>query len=160
MKIGFVLILSAAVLFVGCNSNQPTGNSPSDVLKQYVAASQRQDVAAMRSFLSKGSLELIEKSAAAQKTSADELLRRESAVKIQNAPETRNEKIEGDTATVEVKNETNGEFDLTMPFVKESGAWKIARDKYIAEEMRKATEEINKKLANSRVSNSNSAVNK
>jgi PBP1b-binding outer membrane lipoprotein LpoB len=156
MKI-YLLILLLAVLFFGCNSIQSPENSPSGVLKQYVAASQKQDVAAMKNLLSKGSLELIEKSAKAQNSTTDELLRRESAVKIQKAIETRNEKIEGDAATVEIKNETTGEFDMKMPFVREGGAWKIARDKYIEEEMKKANEEINKKLVNSRLSNNNSA---
>lgn len=113
----------------------------------------------MKSLLSKGSLELIEKSAKAQNSTSDELLRRESSVKIKNAPETRNEKIEGDAATVEVKNETNGEFDMKMPFVREGGAWKLARDKYVEEELKKVNEEVNKKLADSRLSNSNSAIN-
>ena len=137
MKIYHVLILLTAVLSIGCNSNQPSDNSPSGVLKQYVAASQKSDVAAMKSLLSKGSLELIEKSAKAQNSTADELLRRESSVKIKNAVETRNEKIEGDSASVEVKNETNGEFDMKMPLVRENGAWKIARDKYIEESLKK-----------------------
>ncbi len=159
MKIYYVLVLLTVVLLVGCNSNQSSENSPSGVLKQYVAASQKQDVAAMKNLLSKGSLELIEKSAKAQNSTTDELLRKESSVKIQNAIETRNEKIEGETATIEVKNETNGEFDMKMLFVKENGAWKVARDKYIEEELKKANEEINKKLANSRLSNANSAPN-
>lgn len=159
MKFHHILLLLTAFLFVGCNSNQPTANSPSDVLKQYVAASQKNDIETMKRLLSKGSLALIEKSAKAQYTTTDELLRKEASVKIQNAPETRNEKIEGDTATVEVKNETNGEFDLKMPFVKEDGTWKLARDKYIEEAMKKATEEVNKQLANSSLSNSNLAPN-
>jgi len=153
----YLLILLTVVLLVGCNSNQSSDNSPGGVLKQYVAASQKQDIAAMKSLLSKGSLELIEKAAKAQNSATDELLRRESAVKIQKVPETRNEKIEGETATVEIKNETTGEFDMKMPFVKENGAWKIARDRYVEEELKKSNDEINKKLANSRLSNNNSA---
>ncbi|MEP6900490.1 MAG: nuclear transport factor 2 family protein [Actinomycetota bacterium] len=160
MKFHHILVLLTAILLVGCNSKQPAAKSPGDVLKQYVAASQKQDIAAMKSLLSKGSLALIEKSAKTQNTTTDELLRREASVKIQNAPETGNEKIEGETATVEVKNETNGEFDMKMPFVREDGAWKIARDKYIEELLEKATEEVNKKPTNSSFSNSNSAVNK
>jgi len=159
MKIYYVLVLLTAVLLVGCNSNQLSESSPSGVLKQYVAASQKQDIAAMKNLLSKGSLELIEKSAKAQNSTTDELLRKESSVKIQNAPETRNEKIEGDAATVEVKNETTGEFDMKMPFVKENGLWKIARDKYIEDALKKSNEETGKKLANSRLSNANSAPN-
>ena len=160
MKIYLVLVLFAAFSLAGCNSNQLAADSPSNALKQYVAASQKQDIAAMKALLSKGSLELIEKSAKLQNSSADDLLRRESMVKIQKAPETRNEKIEGETATVEVKNETTGEFDMVMPFVREDGAWKLARDKYIADLMKKANDEINRKLANSSLStNVNSAPN-
>jgi PBP1b-binding outer membrane lipoprotein LpoB len=158
MKIYFVPVLLAAFLFVGCSSEKPAADSPSAALKQYFAASQREDIAAMKALLSKGSLELIEKSARLQNASGDDLLRRESKVKIQKAPELRNEKIEGDAATVEVKNETTGEFDMVMPFVREDGAWKLARDKYIADLMKKASDEINQKLANSAVS-SNSAAN-
>ncbi len=159
MKIYQILFLSSVFLFAGCNSDQPAANSPGDVLKQYVAAAQKQDIALMKSLLSKGSLDLIEKSARAQGTTTDELLRREASVKIKNAPETRSEKIEGETATVEVKNETTGEYDMTMPFVRENGAWKLARDKYFEAALKKANDEINKKLANSANSTMNVAPN-
>lgn len=159
MKIHHILILLAAFLLAACGGNQPSANSPSETLQRYFEASQKGDVAAMKRLLSKGSLELIEKSARLQNTTGDELLRRESEVEIKRAPETRNEKIEGETATVEVKNETTGKFDMKLPFVREDGAWKLARDKYIEEVMRKASEEINRKLSNSSLSNSTSAPN-
>jgi len=150
MKTFHVVILLTAILLAGCNSKPASvAESPGDVLQQYVAASQKQDVATMKFLLSKGSLDLIERSAKAQNTTADELLRREASVKIQTAPETRNEKIEGETATVEIKNERNGEFDMKMPFVKENGAWKLARDKFVDEELKRSREEFEKKLANS-----------
>ncbi len=151
MTFHHILILLTAFLLIGCRSNQPLAKSPGDVLKQYVAASQKQDIATMKSLLSRSSLDLIEKSAKSQNSTTDEILRKEAAVKIKNAPETRNEKIEGDAATVEVKNETTGEFDMKMPFVRENGVWKLARDKYIEDVMKKGSEEINKKLANSAV---------
>ena len=150
MKIYYILVL-LAVFLISCKSTAPSGNTPSDALQQYVAASQKGDIETMKRLLSKGSLELIDKSAKAQNSTTEELLQKESSVKIQNLPETRNEKIEGDTATVEVKNETNGVFDMKMPFVKEDGAWKIARDKYIADLLKKASEDVNKKLSNSAV---------
>ena len=160
MKIYYILVLLASFWLVGCNSNQPSSaGSPGDVLKQYVAASQKGDIAAMKSLLSKSSLELIEKSARAKQITADELLQAEAYVRIHTIPETRNEKIDGETATVEVKNASTGEFDIKYPFVKENGAWKLARDKFIEEELKKANDEINKKLANSALSNSNSAAN-
>src|SRR5215213_10477978 len=157
MKIYYVLILAAFSL-VGCNPNQPSATgSPSDVLKQYVAASQKQDIATMKSLLSKSSLQYIEEKAKPLNITVDDVLKKETQVKLQSAPETRNEKIDGETATVEVKNPATGEFDIKYPFVRENGAWKLARDKYIEEEMKKASDETNKKLADSSLSNSNSA---
>jgi hypothetical protein len=158
MKIYYILIL-AAVLSAGCNSNQTSASSPSDVLKQYVAASQKQDIAAMKNLLSKSSVVYIEEKARPMKLTVDDVLKKETEVKLQSALETRNEKIEGDTATVEVKNPATGEFDIKYPFVRENGAWKLARDKYIEAELKKANDEVNKKLANSALSNSNSSVN-
>ena len=50
-------------------------------------------------------------------------------------PETRNEKITGDTATLEIKNEKTGKWD-SLPFVKEDSEWKIAFDKFIENMMK------------------------
>src|SRR5829696_1646470 len=123
MKIYRVLILLAVILMVGCNS------------KQYVAASQKGDIQAMKSLLSKSSLLYIEEKARPMKLNVDDVLRKETEIKLQAEIETRNEKIEGDTASVEVKNPATGEFDIKYPFVKENGAWKLARDRYIEEEL-------------------------
>ena len=45
-------------------------------------------------------------------------------------PELRNEKITGDTATVEMKRDKSDKWD-TVPFVKEDGEWKIAFDRLV-----------------------------
>lgn len=161
MKITSVLILLSAVLLAGCGSN-PAAKSPSDVLRQYVEASQKQDIATMKSLLSRDSLKFIEEKAAPMKLTVDDVLRRETEVKIQSIPETRNEKIEGDTATVEVQNPATGIYDVKYPFVKENGAWKLARDKYIKtfeEELKKANEAANTKTVNSSLANANSTIN-
>jgi hypothetical protein len=137
----------ALALFVGgCGYFSSPAESPSGILTKYVAAAQKQDVPAMKTHLSKASLEILDKIAKSTKTTSDDLLLREASVQAQKLPETRNEKIEGDTATVEVKNETNGQFDMTLPFVKENGSWKIARDKLMNDQMKKALEENQKKL--------------
>ena len=159
MKTFCILILLTAVLLAGCNSNQTTADSPGEVLKRYVAASQKGDIQTMKSLLSKSSIAYIEEKGRPMKVTVDDVLRKETEVKLQGAIETRNEKIEGDTATVEVKNPATGEFDVKYPFVREDGAWKLARDKYIEAELKKANDEINQKLANSRISNSNSSAN-
>lgn len=168
MKVHFGLIL-LAVLFIGCGSKESSApTTPSESLQQYFRASQQQDIAKMKSLLSKGSLALLEQSAKAQNTTVDALLQKEASVKIQNAPVTRNETIEGETATIEIRNETNGEYDMKMPFVKEDGIWKLARDKYIEEVTKKANEAreklvqdiMNASNANSNSANANAASNK
>ena len=146
MKAFYVLILLAAVLLIGCNSSQPSAaDSPSGVLKQYVAASQKKDIAMMKSLLSASSIRYIDERARAMtdadkrplNLTIDDVLRKETEVQLKSEVETRNEKIEGDTATVEVKNPATGQFDVTYPFVRENGAWKMARDRYIEEELKK-----------------------
>lgn len=141
----FKLVVMLAVVFAAaCSSSQSP--SPSAVLKSYVEAAQKGDVATMRSHLSKGSIEMLDKLAKGTKTDVDSLLRREASIQQQKLPETRNEAIEKETATVEIKNELTGEFDLKMPFVKENGEWKLARDKMISEQYKKALDENQKKL--------------
>lgn len=133
----FWALAICVALFAACGSTKPVDDSPSGVVKSYVAASQKDDIAAMKAKLSKGSLLLIEQAATAQKRTVDDLLRQEASVKIKNLPETTNEVITGDTATVEIKNERTGQFDMKMPLVREDGAWKLARDKFIEEAMQK-----------------------
>jgi hypothetical protein len=86
----------------------------------------------MKRALSKGTMSLIEQSAQKKNTSVDELLKNEQGTLARELPETRNEKIEGDMATLEVKNVETGEFD-EIPFVKEGGAWRLALDEIVEE---------------------------
>lgn len=151
---GFALLLIAGFVF-GCNSEQKTSLSPGETLKQYVAAAQKKDSAAMKGFLSKGSIEFLEKSAKSRNMSVDELLKMEADVQAQQIPETRNEVIEGDTATVEIKNPINGAFDTKLPFVKEDNAWKIARDKYIAEQIKMLNDQMNIPVGNTNTGTAN-----
>src|SRR3712207_3817833 len=109
----FVLALCAFAL-AACNA--ASGGSPTATLNKFVDASKKKDTAAMRQSLSKGTLDMIEKSAKQQGTTVDDILKKENPTQTTETPETRNEKIEGDTATVEVKNPVTGNFD-TIPFV-------------------------------------------
>lgn len=125
------IVICAALLFAACNSSGDGGApaAPTEVLKTYIEASKKRDTAAIKKTLSKGSLELAEQSASQQNLTVDEMLKRDNpALMPDEMPEMRNERIDGDTATVEVKDLTEG-YD-TIPFVKEDGEWKIAFDKY------------------------------
>lgn len=123
-----IIVALGAILFIGCGSAAPPIASPTDTLKNFIEASKKKDIEAIKKTLSKGSLELAEKSAKMQNTTVDELFKRDNMAMLNEIPEIRNEKIEGETASVEVKDFTDG-YD-TIPFVREDGAWKIAFDKY------------------------------
>jgi hypothetical protein len=90
---------------------------------------------------------MIENGAQAQNLSLDELLMKDEGAPIDLSPELRNERIEGDEATVEVKNSVTGEWE-SLPFVKEDGLWKLSLDRFMKELMRRISEE-NKNSANS-----------
>ena len=144
------MIITLIALFIsGCSSMQTTA-SPTETIKIFAEATKAKDTKAVQSTFSKGTLAMMEKNAKQHNTTIDELLSRDIGPPIEEIPEMRNELIEGDTASVEVKNGT-GNFDK-IPLVKEEGVWKIALDKFIEEAMNKMKQE----MKNSALNNSNS----
>lgn len=137
----YKLLALALCAFALMACNAAATGSPTETLKKFIEASQKKDTAMMKTALSRGTLELVEKSAKQQGTTVDELLKKENAAQTSETPEIRNEKIEGDTATVEVKNSVTGNFD-TLPFVKEDGQWKLALDKFMQDVMKRLNEEM------------------
>jgi flagellar hook-associated protein FlgK len=128
MKIYQTMIIALGALFVfGCNAGQKT-SSPTGTLKTFLEASRKKDVETVKKTLSRTTLETAEKSAREHNTTVDALLKKGDVQISDEIPEIRNEKIEGDAATVEIKDAANG-YE-TLPFVKEDGNWKIAFDKY------------------------------
>lgn len=137
------LILILALGFTACASEQKL-QTPFESLQTYTQAIKKKDVVKMKALLSKGSIKMAEDEAKAQNVSLDEILMRETIFSPdQKTLKFRNEKIEGDNATIEVENPFGG-FDK-VPFIKEDGIWKIAKEK-IAEEMIKQAEEDEKRL--------------
>ena len=166
--IGIALV--CAIFIVGCNAVNQT-KSPTETLQAWNEATKKKDIPAIKSMLSKGTLDLLEQSAKKQNKTVDEILLKDEGASFQDLPETRNEMIEGETATVEVKNNVSGEFQK-IPFVKEDGVWKVALDKFLDDVMKKMKEEMNKMPANLSLpenpnqvkpeteANNNAAVNK
>lgn len=115
---------------------QPTtGDSgaatPTAAFTAYYEAIKRKDVEAVRSLFSKGTLSMMEERAKRSNTTVDEVMKRgleEASKEIPAAvPETRNEKIDGDKATLEAKDDKKGSWE-TLRFAREDGQWKIAFD--------------------------------
>lgn len=119
--------------------------TPTEAFRTFTVAAFNKDVEAVKQSISKESLKFIEASAKQQNKTVAELLTggavKETTRKI---PEVRNEKIEGDRATIEVKNEM-GAYNK-IPLVKENGEWKIALDE-LSKEAQKKFEEMQKRLS-------------
>ena len=130
--VALMLMLAVA----GCKS----GSSPTATFKAFFEAQQKKDVAGMKKNLSKTSLAIMEKSAKEQNKTIDDAIKEQlenPASKTDKIPETRNEKINGNEATLELRNEDTNKWD-TMYFLKEDNAWKIALDRTIEELLKKS----------------------
>lgn len=165
-KFAFLALLT--LVFSACQAANDQPLSPTETMKALNEASRKKDVETIKKLVSKGTLELLEQSAQRQETTVDELLRRDEGAPFQELPETRNEKISGDTATIEIKNNATNDWE-TMPFVKENGVWKIALDRFMEDVMQRMNEEMKELPANPSPAagsqatpkiESNSAVNK
>jgi hypothetical protein len=143
-----ILIAICTLVFMACQTAAPSV-SPTEVFKAQNEARKKKDGATMKANLSKVSIELMDKTAKTLNKSVEEILVMEPAgVKAPENFEYRNEKIEGDTATVEVRTAGIEQWSI-VPFVKEDGRWKIALDKLI-EDAKQAMQES--------MENSNTAI--
>jgi hypothetical protein len=135
-----ILILISA-LFFACNSGAPKPETPLDALKAYQQAVRKKDPTEMKLLLSKGSLKMAADEAASQNTTIDEVIKRETLfTETQKTVRIRNQKIDGEQATIEVEN-AFGSWDV-VPFNKEDGEWKIAKERYVEEQMKKTDAEM------------------
>ena len=135
-----ILILIPAA---ACNSSKRAA-TPVETLKAYSIALKGKDTTMMKLLLSQETLKLHQEEAKARGGTLDEIVSQQSLFPAdQKFFNYRNEKIEGDKATVEVEN-AFGEWDRVY-LVKEDGAWKIDQ-KSTADQMIQSVEERNKKL--------------
>ena len=97
--------------------------SPSDVYKTAHIARQKKDIGTLKKIFSKDVIEFFTEMGKVDNKSLDDMLRKMVEDPVMAEPEVRNEKIAGDTATVEYKDD-DGSWKK-MDFVKEDGAWKM-----------------------------------
>lgn len=98
----------------------------------------------MKLLLSDASIKMHQQEAKAQNVDLDDIVKRETLFsETQTSVEFRNEKIEGERATLEVKN-SYGAWE-TVPFVREEGIWKIDK-KGFADKMMQEIDQNNRKL--------------
>lgn len=118
------LVLALTVVMFGTACSKSSA-SPTEVFKAYYDASVKKDFATAKKHLSKGSVALMEAGAKQSGKTFEEAMKDSPAEGPM--PQLSNEKINGDSATVDV---TADGQKAEMPFVKEDGEWKIALDKF------------------------------
>lgn len=105
-------------------------STPLETFKTYVKALKKKDTTTMKVLLSAGSIKMHEQEAKSQGVTLDEIVLRETLFsESQKSVDFRNETIEGNRATIELKN-LFGEWE-TVPFVMEDGQWKIDKKGYV-----------------------------
>ncbi len=120
LAFGLALML-VSLAAVGCNRG---GSSPTATYKAAYEAMKNKDAAAFKKLMTKKDLQDIEDTAKkAGKTSDDMLKDVMNAIPLPKSNDTKDEKIDGDRATLQVKNEKD-ELE-TINFVKEDGDWKM-----------------------------------
>ncbi|RYF85136.1 MAG: DUF4878 domain-containing protein [Chitinophagaceae bacterium] len=118
MRTFLIAILVASVAYIGCKSS--ASGDPVETLNAFFDAMQKKDIATARKLAtadSKATLDLWEKNI--HNVSVDNAQYDRSKVEIGAA------KIDGDHATVEVKEKSTGEA-VNFPLKKEAGDWKVS----------------------------------
>jgi hypothetical protein len=133
-KLPIIILILAVILPIAqaCTKGAETlAESPTAVVKMQVEAVKNKDVAAFKKTLSKGALKQLEDIGKPQNLPPDKLLLGlfNSPDYLKTMPEVRKENIQGDGATLDIKQVSTigGRTStgwLTHKFVKEDGGWK------------------------------------
>lgn len=139
----FILLFATALAGIGCSGPKEPA-SPLETFKTYTKALKQKDTTTMKLLLSNETIKMHEQEAKAQGLTVDDIVKRETLVSPdQTTVEYKNEKIDGDKATLEVKN-SYGAWE-TVPFVKEDDVWKIDKKGY-ADQLQNEIDESDRKL--------------
>ncbi|HEX8494029.1 MAG TPA: hypothetical protein VF658_14380 [Pyrinomonadaceae bacterium] len=144
-------------------SSAPTSptlaSSPIAAYKAFQEANKKKDYEAVKKRFSKASLRALIEDAKKQNKTLDEYVK-DQVDKGTSDEEVLNEKIDGDSATVELRDKNSS---ITLPMVKEDGEWKIAYDiflKQLQEDFGQVVREGSKATGNQNSEGENSNDNK
>jgi hypothetical protein len=108
-----------------------SASTPTEAFNIYYDSIKKKDVNTFKSLLSKGTLNMLEERAKRQSTTLDAAINEgivEASKEVPaTLPPTRNEKVDGDKATLEVNDEKKEKWE-TIHFVREDGRWKLSFD--------------------------------
>ncbi len=120
-RILFLLLI--AVSLSGCGSDKKPA-TPKETFMTYIKAIKAKDTTTMKLLLSGETIKMHEREAKANGSTVDDIVKRQTLFNEKDREVVfRDEKINGERATIEVK--TAGGSWQKVPFVFEEGAWKI-----------------------------------
>lgn len=109
---------------LACNTGSGGGSSPTATYKAAYEAMKNKDTAAFKKLMTKKDLQDIEETAKKANKTSDEMFKDlMTAIPLPKSAESKDEKIDGDNATLQIKN--NKDEWETINFVKEDGDWKM-----------------------------------
>lgn len=127
------VLATVAIVVAGCSRGPKPGDqsTPTLAYKALYEAVKKKDSEAIKKVLSKGTLEMMAGQAAMYKKTLDQVVENglTETTFATKLPETRNEKIWGDVAILEVQVEKTKAWEK-LPFAKEDGNWKLAIDTF------------------------------
>jgi Putative lumazine-binding len=130
LKINALIMGVVAIALITAACNRGAGSTPTATFTAFYEASKKRDAVAVKKMFSKKTLELFEIQAKERNKTVEEMFKTgmEQKPMPDKMPATRNEKINGNDATLEIQDEKSGKWE-PLNFVKEDGQWKIALDK-------------------------------
>lgn len=129
MRFLLLTTIFSLLLLGGSCARESRPDTPVEALKTYINAVKQKDTTRMKLQLSSESIKMHEQEAKSQNVTLDDIVKRETLFSEgQKVVEFRNEKIDGERATLEVKN-SFGTWE-TVPFVREDDEWKIDKKGY------------------------------
>ncbi|MGB7069321.1 MAG: hypothetical protein WBD22_07485 [Pyrinomonadaceae bacterium] len=141
-----IILLAFLLLTISCSGTTEPA-TPTKTFKTYILAAKEKDTTTMKLLLSSETLKMHELEAKAQNITLDDLVKNETLfTEGQKTIEYRNEKIDGDRATLEMKT-SFGTWE-TVPFVFEGSEWKIDKKGYRDELMKDIETQTDEQLDN------------
>lgn len=136
-----ILIVTVLLALVSCaDKSEPA--SPKKTFETYMKAVAKKDTTTMKLLLSAGSIKMHEQEARSQGLTVDDIVKRETLFSEgQKVVKVRNEKIDGDKATIEYQ--TSADRWETIPFVFEDSQWKIDKKGYLDRMMQEIEQQNN-----------------
>jgi thioredoxin-related protein len=124
MRFGHKILIFTISLFLISCASESKPSTPFETFAAYTKAIKRKDTEAMKLMLSDATLKMHEQEAKAQNSNLDEIIKRQTLFgENQTEVKYRNEKIEGDRATLEIMNAYS--MWQKVPFVRETESGKL-----------------------------------